>query len=200
MTWTRSTASIAVRIYELAMSYIVVSAPVFGNMAEMKRVADINKALSSEGMSGMKRVSEEFIARTGRRVVCDIASEYERSGVPLIWIIPEGNLGDWREPETNAPYLDGDLNREWLKLYEEAHSALSNGDPATAEKLGKRMIEIDHGLCLAGFYILADCRRLANDIDGERKYLELARDAQCWGSSAIPRPYSVTQQVIRDED
>src|SRR5688572_16338054 len=164
-------------------------------------IAEINQTLSSEGMSGMKRVSEEFIARTGRRVVSDIASEYKRSGVPLVWIIPESNLSDWRDAVTNAPYLDGDRNREWINLYEEAQCALSNGDPATAASLAQRMIEIDHGVCLTGFYILADCRRLANDIDGERKYLELARDAQCWDSSMsrIPKPYSVTQQVIRDE-
>jgi hypothetical protein len=135
----------------------------------------------------------------GRQVVSDLASEYKSSGVPLVWIIPESSLGDWREPVTNAPYLPGDSNREWLNLYEEAQAALSNGDPARAEKLAERMIEIDQGVCLGGFYILADCRRLANDIDGERKYLELARDAQCWGSSVIPKPYTVTQQVIRDE-
>src|SRR5215213_3869757 len=172
-----------------------VPAPSFASIAEM------DKALASEGMSGVKRISDEFMVTTGRGVVSDLASEYKSNGVPLVWIIPENNLGDWRDPVTNAPYLHGDLNREWLKLYEEAQSALSNGDPAKAEKLGERMIDIDHGVCPGGFFILADCRRLANDIDGERKYRELARDAQRWDSSItyMPKPYSATQEMMRDE-
>lgn len=167
----------------------------------LANIGDVDQALSSQGMSGVKRVSEELIARAGRSVVSDIASEYKSSGVPLVWIIPENNLGDWRDPVTNAPYLHGDLNREWLKLYNEAQSALSNGDPVTAEKLGERMLEIDHGVCVAGFYVLADCRRLASDVEGERKYRELARNAQCWDWSItyMPKPYSVLQQMMRDE-
>jgi hypothetical protein len=165
------------------------------------QIAEIDKALTSEGMPGMKRMSEGFIGNKARGVVSDIASEYKRSGVPLIWIIPENNLGDWRDPVTNAPYLSGDLNREWINLYEEARSALSNGDPATAEKLAQKIIEIDQGVCIAGYYILADCRRVANDVEGERKYRELARDAQCWDScmTFIPKPYSVSQHVIKEE-
>ena len=172
-----------------------VSVPLF------TQIAEIDQALSTEGMPAMKRMSEKFIGETARSVVSDIAAEYKRSGVPLVWIIPENNLGDWRDPVTNAPYLSGELNREWLDLYEESRSALSRGDLATAEKLAQRIVEIDQGICIAGYYILADCRRMANDVEGERKYRELARDAQCWDScmTHIPKPYSVSQQAIKEE-
>ncbi len=172
-----------------------VSVPKFGD------VVRINKAIASDGMVGVKRISDEYIARTGRRVVTDIAAAYKEKGIPLAWIIPEFNLGDWRDPITSAPYLPGDANREWLNLYEQAHSALSSGDPATAEKLAERMIELDHGVVVAGFYILAECRRLAHDLDGERTCLERARDATSWDSSMvfIPRPYTITQEIMRCE-
>jgi len=172
-----------------------VSVPLF------QQIAQIDQALSSEGMPAMKRMSEDAIARTARRVVSDIASEYKRSGVPLIWVIPENNLADWRDPITAAPYLSGDLNREWITLYEEAQSALSNGDCASAEKLAEKIVEIDQGICVAGYYLLADCRRMVNDVEGERKYMELARDAQCWDTcmTSVPKPYSVGQQAIREE-
>ena len=172
-----------------------VSVPMFADIAE------IGNAIAGEGMTGVKRVTEEFIARTGRAVLNDVAGEYKKRGVPLVWIIPESNLGDWRDPITNAPYLPDDRNQQWLKLYDEARSALSEGDLAQAEKLATRIIDLDDGVCIAGFYLLADCRRLANDSDGERKYLELARDAQCWDSSMsrIPKPYSVTLDLIRAE-
>ena len=63
------------------------------------------------------------------------------------------------------------------------------------------MIAIDHGLCVAGYYILAECSRRANNIEGERKYLTLARDATSWDLSKtiVPRPYSVMQDVVREE-
>lgn len=164
-------------------------------------VVRIDKALATEGMAGVKRISEEYIARTGTRVARDIASAYKEMGVPLIWIIPEFNLGDWRDPITNAPYLSGNLNAEWLRLYEQAQTALSNNDPETAERLALRMVEIDHGMVVTGFYILAECRQLANDLDGARKYLEQARDATSWDSSMVyvPKPHSITQELLRRE-
>jgi len=80
-------------------------------------VVRIDNALASEGMAGVKRVSEEYIEQTGTGVVRDIALAYKEQGIPLVWIIPEFNLGDWRDPVTNAPYLPDDLNVEWLNLY-----------------------------------------------------------------------------------
>jgi hypothetical protein len=171
------------------------SLPTFTNIAE------IDKAISTEGMAGVKRVCDNYIARTVRAIASDIAAEFNSAGIPLIWIIPEFNLGDWREPFTSAPYLSGDKNREWISLLKQARKALADGDAASAEKFAARTVEIDEGTCSAAYYILAECRRLAKDIEGQRKYLELARDAQSWDSSImfIPRPYAISQEILRDE-
>jgi hypothetical protein len=164
-------------------------------------IVRIDKALATEGMLGVKRTSDEYIERTSTLVVRDISAAYQEKGIPLIWMVPEFNLGDWRDTQLNAPYLPGDSNREWLTLCQQAQDALSNGDTATAEKLAARMIEIDQGLVAAGYYILADCRRLAHDPEGARANLEKARDANSWDSSMIyiPRPYTITQEVMRRE-
>lgn len=169
-------------------------------MPSLAGIADMDRALATEGMTGVKRISEAYIASVARQVLSDIASEYKNAGVPLVWIIPESNLGDWCDPPTNAPFLPGDLNKEWLKLYAEAKSALSNGDPETAEKLAHKMIEIDQGVCNAPYHLVAQCRRLANDPAGEKKYRELARDSQSWDSSMtyIPKSYCLTQQIMRE--
>jgi hypothetical protein len=169
-------------------------------MPTLSGIADMDKALAVEGMTGVKRLSDEYLANVAKRVLSDIALEYKSAGVPLIWIIPESNLGDWCDPATNAPYLPGDLNKEWLKLHDEARSAFGNGDPATAERLAQKMIEIDQGVCNTGYHLVADCRRLANDPAGEKKYRELARDSQCWDSSMtyIPKSYCQTQQIMRE--
>lgn len=164
-------------------------------------IAELDQALTNEGMAGAKRISDEHIAKRARRVACDVAQAYERKGLPLIWIIPEFNLGDWRDPVINAPHLDESLNKEWLSLLHEAQHALGEEDFNQAEELAQRMVRLDHRVCVAGLYILAECSRQANDLDRERKYLELARDATSWDSSMtfVPRPNSVSQQVLREE-
>lgn len=171
-----------------------VSTPLFTEIGE------IESALLTEGMIGAKRTSDAHIGRKARRVVTDIAAAYEAAGVPLIWIIPEFNLGDWRDTITNAPHLSEGLNEEWLRLLKEAQTALLENDLSKARKSAERIIEIDHGVCVAGLYILADCSCAANDLESERKYLEMARDAASWDSSMtiIPRPYSITQEVMRE--
>ena len=164
-------------------------------------IAQLDEALTKDGMPGVKRAAEMQITRIARRIVSEVAAAYESKGIPLVWIIPEFNLADWRDPITNPPHLGKDLNREWLSVWEQAKGALSDGDLQGAEELARKLMEIDHGLSAAGSYILAECCHRKNDIEGERKHLETARDSVCWDSSRrlLPRTYSITQQVIRDE-
>ena len=143
----------------------------------MSEIAEIDEAISKQGIAGAKQVVEAQIARHARRIVSDLSAAYESKGIPLIWIIPEFNLRDWRDPITNAPYLVNGLNKEWLDLMEEAQSALRDHDVQRARLLAENMIEIDQGVCVVGFYILAECSRRANDLESEWKYLRLARDA-----------------------
>jgi hypothetical protein len=164
-------------------------------------IMEADEALTTEGIRGAKRASEAHISRNARRVVNDIASAYAERKVPLVWMIPEFNLADWRDPVTNAPHLPGDLNREWLELLDEAEAALRDGDDARASSLASRMVEIDGGLCAKGFYILAECSERAGETDAARRYLERARDAVSWDTSrmTIPRPLSSMQEAVREE-
>jgi hypothetical protein len=164
-------------------------------------IAEIVDVLSKEGIPGIKRIMQGQIARKGRRVVNDISVAYESQRVPLVWMVPEYDLADWRDPFTNAPYLAEGANQEWLTLLEEAQRALRDGNIRRAKERALRMIELDHGVTVAGLYILADCSHKSNDVEGERKYLELARDAACWDPvrAGMPRCYSITQEVLRTE-
>ncbi len=164
-------------------------------------VVEIDAAISKQGIAGAKQAADAQIARNARRVVSSISAAYASKGIPLVWIIPEFNLADWRDPMTNAPYLADGLNNEWLKLLEEAQSAMREGDFTRSMTMARRMIEIDRGVCLTGFQILAECSRQTDAREDERKYLELARDAASWDLSRmpIPRPYSVMQEAVRDE-
>jgi hypothetical protein len=170
-------------------------------MPSFDDIVEIDRAIASEGMAGVKRVCDQYIAKRVRTMVREIAAEFKRSGIPLVWIIPESNLADWREPFTNAPYLPENRNREWIIAIKEALKALNEGDFVRAEQLAARAIELDEGTTSAGYRILADSRRSQNDAAGERKYRELARDAQSWDSAIgfIPKPYAFSQQILREE-
>jgi hypothetical protein len=164
-------------------------------------VAEIDEAIAREGLAGAKRVIDAQLAQTAKRVVNEICTAYASKGIPLIWIIPEFNLRDWRDPITNAPYLADGQNKRWLELMAQAQSALRDREFERAALLGHQVIEIDQGLCVAGFYILAECSRQAKDVEAERKYLTAARDSLSWDLSqeTIPRPYSVMQEAVREE-
>ena len=164
-------------------------------------IVEIDRAIASDGMAGVKRVCDQYIAKRVKTMVSEIAAEFKANGIPLIWIIPESNLGDWREPFTNAPYLPEDRNREWIFAIKEARQAFGEGDIAKAERLAARAVELDEGTTAASYRILADSRRSARDTAGERKYRELARDAQSWDLAIgfIPKPYALSQQVLREE-
>lgn len=171
------------------------SLPTFSDLANM------DKAIATEGMAGVKRVADEYIEKTARTIVKDVLSEYKNAGVPVIWLIPEFNLYDWREPFTNAPYLPDDRNREWIATMKEAQKAFSAGNYAKAEQHAVKAVELDQGTTAAPYYILSECREQANDIDGARKYLEKARDAQSWDNSImyIPKNYDIAQRILREE-
>ena len=164
-------------------------------------IADIDEGQPTTGIPEVKRMCEAQIAKNVKQIAIDIASEYERRGVPLVWIVPEFNLADWQDVRTNAPHLPGKLNREWLALRFEAESAMRDGDFNRAEQLAARMVEIDEGVCVTGLHILAECRQHAGDLDAERSYLEQAKDACPWDTlrTIAPRPYAFNQKILREE-
>ncbi|HKV36670.1 MAG TPA: hypothetical protein VJP89_20190, partial [Pyrinomonadaceae bacterium] len=164
-------------------------------------VAEFDEAIAKHGIGSAKDVIDNQLARTSKHIVNQICSAYASKGVPVAWMIPEFNLRDWQDPLTSAPYLSVDLNKQWFELHDEAQSAFRDQDFARAANLAEQMIEIDRGLCVAGYYILAACSSKRNDVEAERKYLTLARDATSWDLSKtiVPRPYSVMQDAVREE-
>lgn len=163
--------------------------------------AALDAQMRRHGVPGLKRCFEERLAEQGRSGVEEIASLYQAKGVPLVWMVPEFNLGDWRDPVAIAPYLSRGANQEWLTLWDGAHVALRDGDFETAATLAKRMVQLDGGTTATGLYILAECSQRLGDLVACRRYLELARDATIWDCSRAisPRPYTVTQEVLREE-
>lgn len=165
---------------------------------DLRCVAAVSR---NRGVAGLKQFAEEHLQLKARQLVDRIASRCAAKGVPLVWVVPEFNLKDWRDPEMNAPYLDHDANREWIILWGQARSAFESGDIAGASDRAARMVALDGGVAVAGFYILADCCLHSADLEGARRYLEQARDSLIWDNSGyVPaRSYSIVQDTLRQE-
>jgi len=165
-----------------------------------KDVAFMYSAVLEKGIAGLKAHSEACLEREVTDLVRHVATAYQSRKVPLIWMVPEFNLKDWRDQACNAPYLGGRKNEQWLQHRKEAESALQNGNVALALQYASKMVELDQGSCTAGLYLLAECCSAAGDQQGAKRRLEEARDAHIWDPALkSPRAYAVTQRVVREE-
>jgi hypothetical protein len=159
-------------------------------------------ALAEGGIPAVKRLVEEKLAELGKAIVGEIADQFVTKHVPLVWVLPEFNLGDWRDPVTSAPYLADGKNWEWIENSRMAVEAMERGDFEKAAELGDKMVELDGGTCVRGFQILAECARENGDMERAKAYLESARDALMWSPISrfkTPRPYALTHRVLRAE-
>ncbi|WP_405364899.1 hypothetical protein [Kitasatospora sp. NBC_00039] len=147
-------------------------------------------AVRERGPAGYREHAEEFVRRTSEEIVDEVSAFYAERGVPVLWIAPEFNLADWRDPVANAAHLPDDGNPRWAALYGTARAALAEGRFEEAAEAARRMVELDQGTNAAGHYVLADCARAAGDEDAARAALEAARDAQIWDTTVVYAPRS----------
>lgn len=119
-------------------------------------------------------------------------------GVPVVFLLPEFNLADWRT-EADAPFLlDSDTTALWCRTREEAGRHLAEGNWREAETLGWKLIELDGCTTPAGPNVIAEVRLKQGEADEAGKFLEMARDVSvCWPFAKSPRCFSAIQQTMR---
>ena len=120
--------------------------------------------------------------------------------IPVVFVLPEFNLADWRTECDCPPLLNSDDNAAWLGARDEAEELLKGDQWEKAEPLGQRLMELDEGTTPAGPNILAEVSRRRGDHEAARTFLEQARDASiCLPFPNSPRCFSVAQQTIREQ-
>lgn len=157
--------------------------------------------LADRGIVGLKEQAEAILQERAEQVVDEISAFYAARGIPVLWIAPEFNLGEWRDPVTSAPHLPGDRNRQWLDLQARAHAALTAGNREGAAKAALQMIDVDQGTSAASYYILAECGADSDGSEDVRTALEAARDASAnWDMTVplTPRISSTVRTVLRE--
>lgn len=161
-------------------------------------LADRDAALRRDGVPGLQRAIDAQLARQVRQLTAHVCECYAARGVPVVWVVPEFNLRDWREPPSDPPYLFSGA-REWLDCGERAEAAVRRGALSEAIECAERMIALDGGAVPRGLYILGDCYLQLGRTEAARNVLERARDAAMWDASVhqTPRATSVVQAGLR---
>jgi hypothetical protein len=189
---------VAREAYQLGPDALVIFA---GNNWARTSVAEPSAlaALQSGGIAGLKRALEEQVSESSMGVIRRLNAFCRDRGVPLVWLVPEFNLLDWREPASGPPHLASGANAEWARLSTALDVATRNHDHEVAERHARRMHELDGGVCPLPLYALAECNLAKGDAAAARRYLELARDSQFWDRwrHVSPRPLAIVQDAMR---
>lgn len=153
------------------------------------------------GVRGLKQFAEDRLKSYIEELVKTIATRYQAANIPVVWIVPDYNLVDWRDPEGSAPWLEKGANQQWLNFYNEARSALETEDIDAALSFAGQMAKLDQGTSPTPFYLLAECHKRKQDYGKMRQWLEAARDASIWdrGIHISPRSYTVVQDTLRQQ-
>jgi len=138
-----------------------------------------------------------------RKIIADlikhIKSVFKDNHIPVVLIIPEYNLMDWKC--NGLDRLFAWPNREtdrWFKLRDEVESAIEANDIKQIELLASEMIRINPTSPLP-YRFLAQYHLENNQLSEAKKNLELAQDAKMFRFSTIPGSTSVIKQTLREE-
>ena len=164
------------------------------------QLLDMSYAYRNTGTwRGVKDSCDSFLIANTRKTLRLLEEVARERGIPVVFVLPEFNLVDWRTECISPPLLTSEQTEEWLRAKDEAEQLLKGNDWAKAESLGERLIQLDQGTTTAGPNVLAEVNQKRGDHQAARMFLEMARDAMiCWPIRETPRCYSVIQQTIRE--
>ncbi|WP_343691150.1 hypothetical protein [Chitinophaga sp.] len=154
-----------------------------------------------KGLQGMKSFMEEEMKKIVLSALGEIKQAFTDRQVPVLFIIPEFNLLDWKsnELERILPALPGNQGLEWLSAREEAEKTLLEEDLEGLGAAAQKMIHADPSNPY-GLELLADYYIGTGNLEEARRCLEIARDAILFNrsSKSMPRRLKVIRDTILD--
>lgn len=118
---------------------------------QLQQLAD---AVRTGGYAAGQRVFQGYVVAAAGRLVDTIAAVGQVVGAPVVLVVPEFNLADWRDERSLVcPVLPGSTQRDWLTARERARAAT---DPAAAAQAAAEMIRLDGGTSPVSQLLLAD--------------------------------------------
>lgn len=171
----------------------------FAQAADDERLEMASALQGASSWGAIKELGESILIAKTKEILNSLGKIVHGRRIPVVFVLPEFNLADWRTDCDGPPLLDSADTAAWLDARDEAEELLKGQQWEKAEPLGRRLMELDEGTTPAGPNILAEVSQRRGDHVAARTFLELARDASlCLPFPNSPRCFSVTQQTIRE--
>jgi hypothetical protein len=148
-------------------------------------------AFREDGMRGLVRFADDRSRETARRAAEIAARLGEAAGVPLVVVVPEANLSDWRR-DRPVPWLPGASASEWHRLYRVADRDIG---------AARRMLELDSGVSSASYRLLARGLERTGDSASARDAYLSALDRRSWDNiPSMPSATTGVREALRASD
>lgn len=121
--------------------------------------------------------------------------------IPVVFVIPEFNLLDWRlECDSRSPLITSDSIKRSLHNKARAENALADGNLHLATMLAEEIIQIEEGMNPVGFEILARCKLAQGKVAEARRLKEKGLET-CLVTDLrdLPACHLFIQEVLRHE-
>jgi hypothetical protein len=162
----------------------------------------MRNALEKGDYAQLRTYVEEKFSRVITAALESIAEAAAQHNVPVIFVIPEFNLADWKSDavEQIIPWAPDTRMASWLAASESAMAAQARGQKELLESAASLMIAADM-TNPAGYELLAQCHVQDENWSAARSCLEQARDTVLFGRAlrSKPRRFNVARRTILTE-
>lgn len=168
---------------------------------QLRELDLLAEALRRDGYPGCRRVFlDDILVPRCRSAMTALAERIRPLGVPLVVLVPEFNLRDWRsEPSVLAPVLAAGANEAWMMARRRAEEALAAGELEEAARAAEELVTLDGGTSAVGQELLGAVLLGLGRTAEARSRLEGARDAVCGLFVAhSPRCSEPVHRVLRE--
>lgn len=160
---------------------------------------EIVKVIENQGIEGLFQYFNRLLMNRVEKIGELIHKLYSSQGVPVILVIPEFNIHDWKDPSMSAPWLSQEDNRVWLEEMRSAKRYMENHNDMEAIRVLEKVIKMDSSLCIQSLNLLAQAYHNTNQYDKEEQCLIRAKDATIiYPKISTPRTVSVVQETLKD--
>jgi len=154
---------------------------------------------TGERFDGLKQRLEERYKDMISDFMKHIDSLSREKQVPVIFIIPEFNLRDWKSnPTEQINSWPAGETAKWLELKGQVEEALADEDWDRAEILAAQLIELNKGTPL-GYEFTATCKLKKQAFPDAIRYLRAAVDTAIFRLINVPCCISVVREALREE-
>lgn len=155
------------------------------------------EVLRDEGLRGLNAYFNEGLSALASGLVASFQAFTIETKIPVVLVVPETNLVDWRPADAVIPRLAGADSRVWQEYWLEARAALDDDKVDDAAAYAEKMIELDEGLSEPSLGILGECKQRQGDMAKARRCFELARDSSIGDFSRAPSAFSTSTEILR---